>query len=97
MNIVYLHSHDTGRYGQPYGYAVPTPNLQRLAQQGMLFRQAPHSSRMMGLAQRGFRLNDYQQHITGLLIAIRPSCSSQRGRSGSLSARRSGLILRVAA
>ena len=39
-NILYLHSHDTGRYIQPYGFAVPTPNLQRLAEQGMLFRQA---------------------------------------------------------
>lgn len=39
-NIVYLHSHDTGRYIQPYGYAVPTPNLQRLAEEGVLFRQA---------------------------------------------------------
>ena len=40
MNILYLHSHDTGRYIQPYGYAVPTPNLQKLAEQGVLFRQA---------------------------------------------------------
>src|SRR6476661_721745 len=39
-NIVYLHSHDTGRFIQPYGYAVPTPNLQKLAEGGVLFRQA---------------------------------------------------------
>jgi N-sulfoglucosamine sulfohydrolase len=39
-NILYLHSHDTGRYIQPYGYQVPTPNIQRLADQGMLFRHA---------------------------------------------------------
>ena len=39
-NIIYLHSHDTGRYVQPYGHAVPTPNIQRLAEEGMLFRQA---------------------------------------------------------
>ena len=39
-NILYLHSHDTGRYIQPYGHAVPTPHLQRLAEQGVLFRQA---------------------------------------------------------
>jgi N-sulfoglucosamine sulfohydrolase len=37
-NILYLHSHDTGRYIQPYGHAVPTPNLQRLAEEGVLFR-----------------------------------------------------------
>jgi len=39
-NIVYLHSHDTGRYLQPYGYPVETPDLDRLAAQGVLFRQA---------------------------------------------------------
>src|SRR3954453_18517055 len=81
-NILYLHSHDTGRYIQPYGYAVPTPNLQKLAAEGFLFRQAfdaaptcspsraslltgqcPHSSGMLGLAHRGFSLNDYGQHV----------------------------------
>ncbi len=39
-NVVYVHSHDTGRYVQPYGYAVATPQLQRLAEEGILFRQA---------------------------------------------------------
>jgi len=40
FNILYLHSHDTGRYIQPYGHAVPTPQLRRLAEEGVLFRQA---------------------------------------------------------
>ncbi len=39
-NILYLHSHDTGRYVQPYGHPVPTPHLQKFAEQGVLFRQA---------------------------------------------------------
>jgi N-sulfoglucosamine sulfohydrolase len=39
-NIIYIHSHDTGRYLQPYGHAVPAPNLQRLAEGGTLFRCA---------------------------------------------------------
>ncbi|QYJ17261.1 Ulvan-active sulfatase [Rubrobacter xylanophilus DSM 9941] len=39
-NILYLHSHDTGRWVQPYGHAVPTPNIQKLAEEGVLFRQA---------------------------------------------------------
>jgi arylsulfatase A-like enzyme len=81
-NILYLHSHDTGRYVQPYGYPVPTPNIQRLADQGVLFREAfcaaptcsasraclltgqyGHNNGMMGLAHRGWSLNDYHQHI----------------------------------
>ena len=39
-NVLYIHSHDTGRFTSPYGYAVPTPNLRRLAEEGILFRQA---------------------------------------------------------
>ncbi|HXF60292.1 MAG TPA: sulfatase [Caldilineaceae bacterium] len=87
-NIIYLHSHDTGRLIQPYGYAAPAPNLQRLAEEGMLFRQAycaaptcspsraalltgqaAHSSGMLGLAHRGFRLHDLRQHLVHTLRA----------------------------
>jgi arylsulfatase A-like enzyme len=39
-NILYLHSHDSGRYTQPYGEPVPMPNVQALADQGVLFREA---------------------------------------------------------
>ena len=39
-NIIYIHSHDSGRYLQPYGFNVPTPNLQKLASEGVLFRRA---------------------------------------------------------
>ncbi len=40
FNIIYMHSHDTGRYVQPYGHAIATPNIQKLAEEGVLFRQA---------------------------------------------------------
>jgi arylsulfatase A-like enzyme len=85
-NILYLHSHDTGRWVQPYGYPVPTPNIQLLADQGVLFRegfcavptcsgsraclltgQYGHNNGMLGLAHRGFSLNDYSQHIVHTL------------------------------
>jgi len=81
-NILYLHSHDTGRYVQPYGHPVPTPNIQRLADQGVLFRRAfcaaptcsasraclltgqyGHNNGMLGLAHRGWSLNDYHHHL----------------------------------
>lgn len=38
MNIIYIHSHDTGRYIQPFGFAVETPNLQQFAEDAVLFR-----------------------------------------------------------
>lgn len=39
-NFLYLNSHDTGRFVQPYGHPVQTPSLQAFATQGALFRQA---------------------------------------------------------
>ncbi|HEY0516584.1 MAG TPA: sulfatase [Solirubrobacteraceae bacterium] len=85
-NILYLHSHDTGRFVQPYGHPVPTPNIQHLADQGVLFRNAfcatptcstsraclltgqyGHNNGMLGLAHRGWSLNDYRQHIVHTL------------------------------
>lgn len=38
-NIVYIHSHDSGRYLSPYKSGVPAPAIARLAQQGVLFHQ----------------------------------------------------------
>jgi arylsulfatase A-like enzyme len=40
VNVVVIHSHDTGRYVGPYGHAVDTPNLDRLAGEGVTFRNA---------------------------------------------------------
>jgi len=40
MNILYLHSHDTGRAVEPHGYDVETPNLMKLAREGAFFRNA---------------------------------------------------------
>lgn len=88
-NILYIHSHDSGRYVQPYGYQVPTPNIQMLADQGVLFREAfcaaptcsgsraslltglyCHNNGMLGLAHRGWKLNDYGQHWVHSLRAV---------------------------
>ena len=49
-NIIYLHSHDTGRYVQPYGYAVPAPNMQRLAEEGVPAFQADYVTIFQGRA-----------------------------------------------
>lgn len=39
-NIIYLHSHDTGRMIEPYGYPVHTPNLAAFAAEAVVFRNA---------------------------------------------------------
>lgn len=40
MNIVLIHTHDTGRHLGPFGAPVATPNLEALAARGVLFRNA---------------------------------------------------------
>ena len=40
MNIIYIHTHDTGRFISPYGHKIQTPTLMELAKEGTLFRQA---------------------------------------------------------
>lgn len=65
-NILYLHSHDTGRTIQPCGYGVHTPHLQQLAEQGILFRQcfslAPTCS-----PSRAALLTGQSPHNSGML------------------------------
>ena len=65
-NIVLVHSHDTGRYVQPYGHQVVTPNIQRLADQGLLFRQAFAASPMCS-PSRAALLTGRWPHSNGML------------------------------
>ena len=38
MNFIYIHTHDSGVFLEPYGAPVPTPALQEFAREGILFR-----------------------------------------------------------
>jgi len=85
-NVVLIHTDDTGRYVGPYGHQVETPALERLADEGVLFRnafcagptcspargalltgQSPHSNGLVGLAHRGFAMENYDRHLAGYL------------------------------
>lgn len=87
-NVLIVITHDTGRHLGPYGRHVATPNLDRLAAEGVLFEQAfcaapqcspsraslltglvPHRHGLIGLAHRGFSLNDaaHQRTLPRLL------------------------------
>jgi arylsulfatase A-like enzyme len=65
-NLVYLHSHDTGRYIQPYGYAAETPNLQRMAEEGVRFRKA-FSAAPTCSPSRAALLTGQSPHASGML------------------------------
>lgn len=65
-NILYIHSHDTGRYIQPYGYPIPTPNLQKLAESGVLFHQC-YCANPTCSASRAALLCGQSAHGAGML------------------------------
>lgn len=65
-NILYVHSHDTGRWVQPYGHQVPTPNIQHLADQGVLFRNA-FSAAPVCSGSRAALLTGQHCHSNGML------------------------------
>ncbi len=65
-NIVYIHSHDSGRYLKPYGNNVPTPRLDRLAHEGILFRKA-FSGAPTCSPSRAALLTGQSAHRSGML------------------------------
>lgn len=66
MNILYIHTHDSGRYIEPYGHHIPTPNLMELARGSTLFRHcycaAPTCS-----PSRAALLTGTMPHVNGML------------------------------
>jgi len=68
VNILYLHSHDAGRYVQPYGHPVETPNLQAFAEGSILFRKAFSVSPTCGPSRAAMLTGQYphQNGVMGL-------------------------------
>jgi len=65
-NILYLHTHDCGRFISPYGYDMPTPNLMKFAKEGTVFRQAgPSKTSVTAAIEKG--------HETILLVEDEPA------------------------
>ena len=67
-NILYIHSHDTGRFIEPYGAPFHTPNFMALAKKGATFRQAFCVASSCSAARSAFLTGMYphQNGMTGL-------------------------------
>src|SRR3954462_15023774 len=61
-----MHSHDTGRYVQPYGHGILTPNIQLLADQGVLFREAFSAASSCSPSRASFVTGQYP-HSNGMI------------------------------
>lgn len=66
MNIIYIHTHDSGRILGPYGYAIHTPNLNKFAEDALLFRQAYCVSPTCSPSRAGLLTGTYP-HQNGML------------------------------
>ena len=66
MNIVYIHTHDSGRYWEPYGYRVSTPRLAGLAREGTLFRHC-YCAGPTCSASRASLLTGTWPHVNGMI------------------------------
>jgi arylsulfatase A-like enzyme len=65
LNIVYLHAHDAGRYVEPYGFPVHTPNLLEFAKEGVLFRKAFSAAPTCGPSRSALMSGQYP-HVIGM-------------------------------
>ena len=66
MNVLYLNTHDIGRYLQTYGYPVDTPNLLQLSREGMAFSRMYCASPTCS-PSRGALLTGQYPHSNGLI------------------------------
>lgn len=90
MNLVYLHTHDSGRYLQPYGYQIPTPSLMKLAEGGTLFRQA-YCAAPTCSPSRAAMLTGVNAHSSGMTgLAHRGFSLSDKSRHLASTLNRSG-------
>ena len=62
-NIVFLHTHNTGRRVEPWGYPVATPRLQALAREGVLFRNAFAPAPTCSPSRSGFLTGVYPHRL----------------------------------
>ena len=65
-NIIYFHTHDTGRYIEPYGAPIRTPRLQQFAEESVVFRNA-HSVAPTCSPSRAGLLTGQWAHTAGML------------------------------
>lgn len=65
-NVLYIHTHDTGRYTSVYGRAVPTHNLLAFAEDATVFRNAFCASPTCSPSRGAFLTGQYP-HQNGLI------------------------------
>ena len=66
MNVLYIHTHDSGRILSPYGYKVPTPHIEEFAKDAAVFRNAYCTGPTCSPSRAGLLTGTYP-HQNGML------------------------------
>ncbi len=65
-NVLYIHTHDSGRVLSPYGYKVPTPEMEKFAGEAAVFRNAYCAGPTCSPSRAALLTGTYP-HQTGML------------------------------
>lgn len=65
MNFVYIHTHDSGRYMQPYGIGTDNPGFMRFARESFMFHQAHCTAPTCSCSRTGM-LSGMAPHSSGM-------------------------------
>lgn len=66
MNLLIFHLHDMGRYCSPYGFPIPTPNMEAFAKSATVFRNA-HCAAPTCSPSRAAMLTGKTAHQAGMM------------------------------
>ena len=78
-NVLYIHTHDSGRILSPYGYKVPTPEMELFAREAAVFRNA-YCAGPTCSPSRAAMLTGTYPHQTGMLGLAQRGFSMDYGR-----------------
>lgn len=65
MNFIYIHTHDSGRYMQPYGIGTDNPSFMRFARESFMFHEAYCAAPTCSCSRTGL-LSGMAPHSAGM-------------------------------
>lgn len=71
MNIIYIHTHDTGKVISPYGYNVISPNIDKFFEDSIIFHNAFSAAPTCSPSRAALLTGSYPHQVGMLGLAQR--------------------------